>query len=55
VDGAGQSPDEIVAAHPQLTLADVYAAMAYYFDNREVMDRLIESDERFIADMELSR
>ena len=29
------SPDEIVADHPGLTLADVYAALAYYWDNVE--------------------
>src|SRR6266480_6945872 len=27
------SPDEIVAAHPAITLSDVHAALAYYFDN----------------------
>jgi len=27
------SPDEIVAAYPTLTLSDVHAALAYYFDN----------------------
>lgn len=27
------SPDEIVAAYPELTLSDVHAALAYYFDN----------------------
>jgi uncharacterized protein (DUF433 family) len=29
------SPDEIVFQYPSITLADVYAALAYYFDNRE--------------------
>ena len=29
------SPDEIVAAYPELTLSDVHAALAYYFDNVE--------------------
>jgi len=29
------SPDEIVAASPELTLSDVHAALAYYFDNIE--------------------
>ena len=28
-------PDEIVQQHPSLTLADVHAALAYYFDNPE--------------------
>src|SRR5438477_10491621 len=30
----GQSPDQIVHDFPQLTLADVYAALAYFWDNR---------------------
>ena len=34
----GQSPDQIVNLFPGITLADVYAAMAYYFDNREEID-----------------
>ena len=29
----GMSPDEIVAAYPDLSLSDVHAALAYYFDN----------------------
>jgi uncharacterized protein (DUF433 family) len=35
----GYSPDEIVSHYPQLTLADVYAALAYYHDHREEIDR----------------
>jgi uncharacterized protein (DUF433 family) len=31
----GYSADEIVDLFPGITLADVYAALAYYFDNRE--------------------
>ena len=27
------SPDEIVGAYPELSLSDVHAALAYYFDN----------------------
>jgi uncharacterized protein (DUF433 family) len=30
----GMSPEEIVHNFPAITLADVYAALAYYFDNR---------------------
>src|SRR5919206_160410 len=30
----GMSPEEIVYAFPGITLADVHAAFAYYFDNR---------------------
>ncbi len=39
----GYSPDEIVAMFPGLTLGEVHAALAYYFDNREE----IEADLRF--------
>lgn len=31
----GYSPDEIVDLFDGITLADVHAALAYYFDNRE--------------------
>src|SRR4051794_8881430 len=34
----GFSPDEIVDLFPGITLADVYAALAYYFDNREEIE-----------------
>src|SRR5262245_54040560 len=44
----GLSPDEIVAMFPGITLADVHAALAYYFDHREE----IEAD--FLRDEELA-
>jgi uncharacterized protein (DUF433 family) len=47
----GRSPDEIVANYPQLTLADVHAALAFYFDNRLELDRQIREDEQFVAEM----
>lgn len=31
----GMSPDEIVSQVPTITLADVHAALAYYFDHME--------------------
>ncbi len=33
----GMTPDEIVLAHPHLTLADVHAALAYYYDHLEAI------------------
>jgi len=47
----GETPDEIVAAYPQLSLADVHAALAFYHDNREEMDRLIQSDAELLAEL----
>lgn len=34
----GYCPDEIVGMFPGLTLADVYSALAYYFDNRDEIE-----------------
>jgi uncharacterized protein (DUF433 family) len=34
----GQSVDEIVTHYPQLTLADVHSALAYYFDYKDAID-----------------
>jgi uncharacterized protein (DUF433 family) len=47
----GQSPEEIVAGFPQLTLADVYAAMAYYYDHREELEREWAEGDAFIEEM----
>ncbi|HWE35509.1 MAG TPA: DUF433 domain-containing protein [Isosphaeraceae bacterium] len=42
----GYSPDEIVDMFPGLTLADVFAALSYYFDNRqEIEDEFRAADE----------
>lgn len=46
----GKSADEIATEY-DLTLADVYAALAYYFDHREEMDRQIESAAQFVEEM----
>jgi uncharacterized protein (DUF433 family) len=42
----GKSADEIAAEY-DLTLADVYAALAYYFDHRAEIDRSIEEGNAF--------
>src|SRR3989442_3654135 len=39
----GKSADEITAEY-DLTLADLYAALAYYFDHREEIDAPITED-----------
>ncbi|HVJ82621.1 MAG TPA: DUF433 domain-containing protein [Planctomycetia bacterium] len=41
----GQSPAEIVANFPGITLADVHAALAYYFDNREEIEADFKKDD----------
>lgn len=41
---AGMKPEEIVAERPQLTLAQVYAALAYYYANKETIDAEITAE-----------
>lgn len=41
------SPEDIVSEFPHLTLADVYAALAYYHDHREAINAEIAADERW--------
>jgi uncharacterized protein (DUF433 family) len=47
----GQSPEQIIADFPQLSLADVHAALAYYFDHREEIQRQMKEAEEFVEDM----
>jgi uncharacterized protein (DUF433 family) len=46
----GLSADEIASEY-DLTLADVYAALAYYYDHRQEIDRAIRADDEFIAQL----
>ena len=48
----GMSPDEIVFQHPSITLADVYAALAYYHDNLDEIRASIREDEEFAKQMQ---
>jgi len=43
----GLSPDEIVSTWPSLTLSDVHAALAFYYDHREQVDADIRQGETF--------
>jgi uncharacterized protein (DUF433 family) len=40
----GKTPGEIVSEFPHLTLAGVYAALAYYHDHRDEMNAEIAAD-----------
>lgn len=46
----GNSADEIASEY-NLTLAEVYAALAYYFDHREEIDRSIREGEELAEEM----
>lgn len=47
----GRSPDEIVNDFPHLTLADVHAALSYYYEHREEIDRQIKEGEQYAEAM----
>jgi uncharacterized protein (DUF433 family) len=44
----GMSPDEIVVAYPSISLADVHAALAYYFDHRDEITRQMHEENAFV-------
>jgi uncharacterized protein (DUF433 family) len=42
----GWSPEEIHFQHSHLSLAQIHSALAYYYENREVLDAEIERERR---------
>ncbi len=46
----GRSPDEISAEY-NLTLSDIYAALAYYYDHQAEIDRMIKESEAFVEEL----
>jgi len=51
-DRLGLSPDEIVTHYPSITLADVYAALAYYHDHLQEIRSQIQADDALVAQMQ---
>src|SRR5271154_6723299 len=47
----GMSPDEIVSAYPSITLSDIHAALAYYFENRAAIDADIREGKEFVEQL----
>jgi uncharacterized protein (DUF433 family) len=44
----GMSPGEIVDQHPTITLAQVHAALAYYYDHKdEIQAEIAEEDRKY--------
>ena len=46
----GMSPDEIVDMVDHITLADVYAALAYYFDHRSEIEMSFEREAELVQE-----
>ena len=47
----GYTPDDIVRAHPHLTLAQVHAALSYYYDHIREIDRQIACERQLAEEM----
>jgi uncharacterized protein (DUF433 family) len=47
----GWSAEELALNHPQLTLGEVYSALAYYADNRERIDRELTASAELASRM----
>jgi uncharacterized protein (DUF433 family) len=45
------SPETIHENHPDLSLADIHAALAYYYDNKSAIDAEIEAGEQLVQEM----
>src|SRR5579884_2793841 len=50
----GMTPDEIVSHVPTITLADVHAALAYYFDHLEEIQQEMREERSFAEDFRRS-
>ncbi|MFO0810129.1 MAG: DUF433 domain-containing protein [Gemmataceae bacterium] len=50
-DGNGWPPLAIQKQHPHLTLAQIHAALSYYYDHREAIDAEIAEDDRYAEKM----
>ena len=46
-----ESVDDIVEALPQLTLAQVHAALAYYYDNHDEVEAELRAEDEFVLRM----
>ena len=47
----GWSPEELQYQHPQLTLGQIYSALAYYSDHQEELDQEIERQLKEVDQM----
>ncbi|MSS70274.1 MAG: DUF433 domain-containing protein [Candidatus Latescibacteria bacterium] len=47
-DRLGWTPDQICDAHPGISLAQVHAAISYYYDHKEEIDKTIREDLKFV-------
>ena len=47
----GEIPEQICESYQGITLGQVHSALAYYWDNKVLVDRLIKEGERMVDEM----
>jgi uncharacterized protein (DUF433 family) len=48
----GLSPEQIAREHPHLSLAQIHAALAFYFDHREEVLNDMKADDDLVSTLE---
>jgi uncharacterized protein (DUF433 family) len=51
----GATPKQLVEWHPQLSLAQIHSALAYYYDHQQAFDDEIAELRRFAEEMYANR
>ena len=49
----GKTPDEILADYPELSLADIFAALSYYFDHQAEIDAEMKAADEFVDQLKI--
>ena len=50
-DRSGMNAEEIRKSYPSLTMGQIYSALAYYWDNKALVEALIEEGDRYVEKM----
>ena len=51
VERMGMTPAQVVAEYPHLTMAQVHAALAYYWSHQDEIHRDIENEEKLVSEL----
>src|SRR3974390_3481423 len=51
VERMGMTPAQVVAEYPHLTMAQVHAALAYYWSHRDEIHQDLENEEKLVAEL----
>src|ERR1700745_2526340 len=51
VEQMGMTPAQVVAEYPHLTMAQVHAALAYYWSHQDEIQKDIEEEEKLVAEL----